>query len=90
MNDFRTFLAEKPGLKILELEVVYSGSEFFDHMGISGSQASGEIPRSSSITQSSANQTCQKMLDRGEETTGSLAALFEVDRTTIWRALRQL
>ena len=30
----------------------------------------------------------RKMLDRGEETTGSLAALFNVDRTTIWRALQ--
>jgi hypothetical protein len=29
------------------------------------------------------------MLDRGEETTGNIAALFGVDRTTIWRALQK-
>ena len=31
----------------------------------------------------------RKMLDRGEETTSSLAALFGVDRTTIWRASKK-
>ncbi len=31
----------------------------------------------------------RKMLDRGEETTGNIAALFGVDRTTIWRALQK-
>jgi len=32
----------------------------------------------------------RKMLDHGEETTGSIAALFDVDRTTIWRALQKV
>ena len=31
----------------------------------------------------------RKMLDRSVETTGSIAALFGVDRTTIWRALQK-
>jgi len=30
------------------------------------------------------------MLGRGEETTGSIATLFDVDRTTIWRALQKI
>jgi hypothetical protein len=30
----------------------------------------------------------RKMLGLGEETTNSIAALFDVDRTTIWRALQ--
>jgi hypothetical protein len=31
LDDFRNFSGHKPGLKILELGMVYGGLEFFDH-----------------------------------------------------------
>ena len=32
----------------------------------------------------------KKMIDSGQETTGNMAGLLGVDRTTIWRALQKI
>lgn len=55
--------------------------------GLAAAKRRGKYPgRPKSLTPQQIKHA-RKMLDRGEETTGSVAALFEVDRTTIWRAL---
>jgi len=58
--------------------------------GLSAAKRRGKYPGRPQLLSPPQIKHARKMLDRGEETIGSLAALFEVDRTTIWRALRQL
>lgn len=57
--------------------------------GLAAAKRRGKFPgRPPSLTSQQVRHA-KKMLERGEETTGNLAALFEVDRTTIWRALQK-
>ena len=57
--------------------------------GLTAAKRSGKYPgRPKSLTAQQIKHA-RKMIDRGEETTGSIAALFDVDRTTIWRALQK-
>ena len=57
--------------------------------GLSAAKRRGKFPgRPKSLTPQQIKHA-RKMLDSGDETTGSIAALFAVDRTTIWRALQK-
>ena len=58
--------------------------------GLSAAKRHGKYPGRSKLLSPQQIKHARKMLDCGEETTGSIATLFDVDRTTIWRALRQL
>ena len=49
---------------------------------------SGEYPSRPKLLSHQKMKYARKMLGLGEETTNSIAALFDVDRTTIWRALQ--
>ncbi|MGD9851060.1 MAG: recombinase family protein [Nitrospirales bacterium] len=49
----------------------------------------GKYPGRPSLLSSQQIKHAKRLIDRGEETTGGLAALFEVDRTTIWRTLQR-
>jgi DNA invertase Pin-like site-specific DNA recombinase len=57
--------------------------------GLAAAKRRGKYPGRPQLLNPQQIKHARKMLDRGEETTGSLAALFEVDRTTIWRALQR-
>ena len=58
--------------------------------GLAAAKRRGKFPgRPQSLTPQQVRHA-KKLLDRGEETTGNIAALFGVDRTTIWRALQKL
>ena len=58
--------------------------------GLAAAKRRGKYPgRPKSLTPQQLRHA-RKMLDRGDETTGSIAALFNVDRTTIWRALQRV
>ena len=57
--------------------------------GLEAAKRRGKYPgRPKSLTTQQIKHA-RKMLDRGDETTGSIAALFSVDRTTIWRPLQK-
>ena len=56
--------------------------------GLAAAKRRGKYPGRPKLLTPQQIKHAKKMLDQGEETTGSLAALFSVDRTTIWRALR--
>ncbi len=57
--------------------------------GLAAAKRRGKYPGRPQLLSPQQIKHARKMLDRGEETTGSLAALFDVDRTTIWRALQK-
>ena len=57
--------------------------------GLAAAKGRGKYPGRPKLLSPQQIKHAKKMLNRGEETTGSLAALFEVDRTTIWRALKK-
>jgi len=57
--------------------------------GLAAAKRRGKYPgRPQSLTPQQIKHA-RKMLDREEETTGSIAALFDVNRTTIWRTLQK-
>ena len=57
--------------------------------GLAAAKRRGKYPgRPKSLTPQQIKHA-RKILDRGDETTGSIAALFDVDRTTIWRNLNK-
>jgi len=56
--------------------------------GLAAAKRRGKYPGRPKLLTAQQVRHAKKMLARGEETTGSLAALFDVDRTTIWRALQ--
>ena len=57
--------------------------------GLAAAKRRGKYPgRPKSLTTQQIKHA-KKMLDRGDESTGSIAALFDVNRTTIWRALNK-
>jgi len=57
--------------------------------GLAAARRRGKYPgRPKSLT-SQQIKHARKMLDGGEETIGNIAALFGVDRTTIWRTLQK-
>jgi DNA invertase Pin-like site-specific DNA recombinase len=58
--------------------------------GLAAAKRRGKYPGRPKLLSPQQIKHARKMLDRGEETTGSLAALLGVDRTTIWRALQNL
>jgi DNA invertase Pin-like site-specific DNA recombinase len=57
--------------------------------GLEAAKRRGKYPGRPNLLSPQQIKHARKMLGRGEETTGSLAALFGVDRTTIWRALQK-
>ena len=57
--------------------------------GLAAAKRRGKYPGRPKLLTPQQIKHARKMLDRGEETTGSLATLFDVDRTTIWRALQK-
>ena len=57
--------------------------------GLAAAKRRGKYPGRPKLLTPQQIKHARKMLDRGEETTGSIAALFGVDRTTIWRALQK-
>jgi DNA invertase Pin-like site-specific DNA recombinase len=58
--------------------------------GLEAAKRRGKYPgRPKSLTPQQIKHA-KKLVERGEETTGSLAALFGVERTTIWRALQTM
>ena len=57
--------------------------------GLAAAKRRGKYPGRPKLLTPQQIKHARKMLDRGEETTGSVAALFKVDRTTIWRALQK-
>jgi len=57
--------------------------------GLAAAKRRGKYPGRPTLLTPQQVRHAKKMLDRGEETTGSIAALFGVDRTTIWRALQK-
>ena len=56
--------------------------------GLAAAKRRGKYPGRPKLLSPQQIKHARKMLNRGEETTGSIAALFGVDRTTIWRALQ--
>jgi DNA invertase Pin-like site-specific DNA recombinase len=58
--------------------------------GFAAAKRRGKYPGRPKLLSPQQIKHARKMLDCGEETTGSLAALLGVDRTTIWRALQNL
>ena len=56
--------------------------------GLTAAKRRGKYPGRPQLLSPQQIKHARKMLDRGEETTGSLASLFDVDRTTIWRNLK--
>lgn len=57
--------------------------------GLAAAKRRGKYPGRPSLLTLQQIKHARKLLECEEETTGSLAELFEVDRTTIWRALRK-
>ncbi len=57
--------------------------------GLAAAKRRGKYPGRPKLLTPQQIKHARKMLDRGEETTGSIAALLGVDRTTIWRALQK-
>ena len=57
--------------------------------GLAAAKRRGKYPGRPKLLSPQQIKHAKKLRDRGEETTGSLAALFDVDRTTIWRALQK-
>lgn len=57
--------------------------------GLNAAKRRGEYPGRPKLLSSQQIQQARKMLDRGEETTESVTALFDVGQTTIWRALQK-
>jgi DNA invertase Pin-like site-specific DNA recombinase len=57
--------------------------------GFAAAKRRGKYPGRPKLLSPQQIKHARKMLDRGEETTGSIAALLGVDRTTIWRALQR-
>jgi len=58
--------------------------------GLAAAKRRGKYPGRPKLLTAQQVRHAKKMLVREEETTGSLAALFGVDRTTIWRALQKV
>ena len=56
--------------------------------GLAAAKRRGKYPGRPKLLTPQQIKHARKLLERGEETTGNLAALFDVDRTTIWRALK--
>ena len=57
--------------------------------GLAAAKRRGKYPGRPKLLTPQQIKHAKKILDRWEETTGSMAALFGVDRTTIWRALQK-
>jgi DNA invertase Pin-like site-specific DNA recombinase len=57
--------------------------------GLEAAKRRGEYPGRPKLLTVQQIKHAKKLLVSGEETTGSLATLFGVDRTTIWRALQK-
>lgn len=57
--------------------------------GLEAAKRRGKYPGRPQLLSSQQIKHAKRLIDRGEETTGSLATLFGVDRTTIWRALQK-
>ena len=57
--------------------------------GLEAAKRRGKYPGRPKLLNPQQIKHAKKLWDRGEETTGSLASLFGVDRTTIWRALHK-
>ncbi|MCA9458344.1 MAG: helix-turn-helix domain-containing protein, partial [Nitrospira sp.] len=57
--------------------------------GLEAAKRRGKYPGRPPLLSSQQIKHAKRLIDRGEETTGSLATLFGVDRTTIWRALQK-
>jgi len=57
--------------------------------GLAAAKRRGKYPGRPKLLTPQQIKHAKKILDRGEETIGSMAALFGVDRTTIWRALQK-
>ena len=57
--------------------------------GLAAAKRHGKYPGRSKLLSPQQIKHARKMLDRGEETTGSIATLFDVDRTTIWRPYKR-
>jgi DNA invertase Pin-like site-specific DNA recombinase len=81
---------KKPAGEKLVFHVVRSLAQFersliVEHTkaGLDASKRRGEYPGRPKLLSSQQIKHARKMLDRGEETNESVAALFDVDRTTI-------